>query len=186
MNNRLKVLRAETRLEPAGSRRPIGRQPPERQCDREGPLRPSLALAFTIAEVFGLAIEDIFVGEKWNRSMKTALACGGGVHPLRYCRAHASGDERNRGWSPKMAVSDTLHGRDPSARARATRSDPRPAVAALRLGRPDGHFAGAGYRVHLVQVNGFGGNRAGQESPMVRYCPLSGARSCPLYRGRGG
>jgi DNA-binding XRE family transcriptional regulator len=61
MNNRLKALRAERKLEPG---RPCGRLEVSRQsvnAIETGRYDPSLPLAFRIAEIFGLPIEVIFL-----------------------------------------------------------------------------------------------------------------------------
>jgi hypothetical protein len=60
MKNRLKILRRRAKLEPAGPGNKAGSLPPERQCDRDREVRSSLPLAFRIADLFGLAIEEIF------------------------------------------------------------------------------------------------------------------------------
>ena len=60
MNNRLKVLRAERdwSQQDLAERLDVSRQ--SVNAIEKGRYDPSLPLAFKIAEVFGLAIEDIF------------------------------------------------------------------------------------------------------------------------------
>ncbi len=60
MNNRLKVLRAERdwSQQDLGDRLGVSRQ--SVNAIEKGRYDPSLPLAFKIADVFGLAIEDIF------------------------------------------------------------------------------------------------------------------------------
>ncbi len=61
MNNRLKVLRAERRWSQAdlAARLEVSRQ--SVNAIETGKYDPSLPLAFRIADVFGMAIEDIFL-----------------------------------------------------------------------------------------------------------------------------
>ncbi len=61
MNNRLKVLRAERRWSQAdlAERLEVSRQ--SVNAIETGKYDPSLPLAFRIADVFGMAIEDIFL-----------------------------------------------------------------------------------------------------------------------------
>ncbi|KPQ27738.1 MAG: transcriptional regulator, XRE family [Porphyrobacter sp. HL-46] len=64
MNNRLKVLRAERDWSQQDLADRLGVSRQSVNAIEKGRYDPSLPLAFTIAEVFGLAIEDIFVREK--------------------------------------------------------------------------------------------------------------------------
>ncbi|AXJ95779.1 MULTISPECIES: helix-turn-helix transcriptional regulator [unclassified Sphingomonas] len=61
MNNRLRVLRAERgwSQQDLGDRLEVSRQ--SVNAIETGRYDPSLPLAFKIAELFGLAIEDVFV-----------------------------------------------------------------------------------------------------------------------------
>lgn len=63
MNNRLKVLRAERgwSQQELATRLEVSRQ--SVNAIETGKYDPSLPLAFKIADVFGLAIEDIFIRE---------------------------------------------------------------------------------------------------------------------------
>ncbi|WP_156840852.1 helix-turn-helix transcriptional regulator [Novosphingobium aquimarinum] len=63
MNNRLKVLRAERNWsqQELASRLEVSRQ--SVNAIETGKYDPSLPLAFRIADVFGMAIEDIFLRE---------------------------------------------------------------------------------------------------------------------------
>ena len=60
MNNRLKVLRAERDWSQADLAERLGVSRQSVNAIEKGRYDPSLPLAFTIADVFGLAIEDIF------------------------------------------------------------------------------------------------------------------------------
>ncbi|RPF71797.1 helix-turn-helix transcriptional regulator [Aurantiacibacter spongiae] len=63
MNNRLRVLRAERRWsqQELADRLQVSRQ--SVNAIETGKYDPSLPLAFSIADLFGLAIEDIFLRE---------------------------------------------------------------------------------------------------------------------------
>ena len=69
VNNRLKVLRADAQLEPERPRRASSRSR-ARASTRSRPARydPSLPLAFRIAELFGLAIEEVFTSPSRHSS----------------------------------------------------------------------------------------------------------------------
>ena len=60
MNNRLKVLRAERDWSQQDLADRLGVSRQSVNAIEKGRYDPSLPLAFAIAEVFGLAIEDIF------------------------------------------------------------------------------------------------------------------------------
>ena len=60
MNNRLKVLRAERDWSQADLAERLGVSRQSVNAIEKGRYDPSLPLAFTIADVFGLAIEEIF------------------------------------------------------------------------------------------------------------------------------
>ena len=60
MNNRLKVLRAERDWSQQALADKLGVSRQSVNAIETGRYDPSLPLAFTIAQVFGLAIEDIF------------------------------------------------------------------------------------------------------------------------------
>lgn len=64
MNNRLKVLRAERSWSQQDLADRLGVSRQSINAIETGRYDPSLPLAFTIAEVFGLAIEEIFIREK--------------------------------------------------------------------------------------------------------------------------
>lgn len=64
MKNRLKVLRAERNWSQQALADELGVSRQSVNAIETGRYDPSLPLAFQIAEVFGLAIEDIFIREK--------------------------------------------------------------------------------------------------------------------------
>ncbi len=64
MNNRLKVLRAERDWSQQDLADRLGVSRQSVNAIEKGRYDPSLPLAFTIAEVFELAIEEIFSNEK--------------------------------------------------------------------------------------------------------------------------
>lgn len=64
MNNRLKVLRAERDWSQQDLAEKLGVSRQSVNAIEKGRYDPSLPLAFTIAEVFKLAIEEIFSNEK--------------------------------------------------------------------------------------------------------------------------
>ena len=68
MNNRLKVLRAERdwSQQDLAEKLEVSRQ--SVNAIETGRYDPSLPLAFRIAELFGLSIEEIFVSPSRNRS----------------------------------------------------------------------------------------------------------------------
>ena len=64
MKNRLKVLRAERSWSQQKLAEELGVSRQSVNAIETGRYDPSLPLAFQIAEVFGLAIEEIFIREK--------------------------------------------------------------------------------------------------------------------------
>tara|TARA_R100001126_G_scaffold89593_1_gene58607 strand:+ start:164 stop:361 length:198 start_codon:yes stop_codon:yes gene_type:complete len=64
MKNRLKVLRAERNWSQQKLAEELGVSRQSVNAIETGRYDPSLPLAFQIAEVFGLAIEEIFIREK--------------------------------------------------------------------------------------------------------------------------
>jgi putative transcriptional regulator len=64
MKNRLKVLRAERDWSQQDLAERLGVSRQSVNAIEKGRYDPSLPLAFTIAETFGLAIEEIFFREK--------------------------------------------------------------------------------------------------------------------------
>ena len=64
MKNRLKVLRAERNWSQQALAEELGVSRQSVNAIETGRYAPSLPLAFQIAEVFGLAIEEIFIREK--------------------------------------------------------------------------------------------------------------------------
>ncbi|MEL7729806.1 helix-turn-helix transcriptional regulator [Citromicrobium bathyomarinum] len=64
MKNRLKVLRAERNWSQQALAEELGVSRQSVNAIETGRYDPSLPLAFQIAEVFGLAIEEIFIREK--------------------------------------------------------------------------------------------------------------------------
>tara|TARA_B100001179_G_scaffold4223_1_gene3021 strand:- start:263 stop:460 length:198 start_codon:yes stop_codon:yes gene_type:complete len=64
MKNRLKVLRAERSWSQQALADQLGVSRQSVNAIETGRYDPSLPLAFQIAEVFGLAIEEIFIHEK--------------------------------------------------------------------------------------------------------------------------
>ena len=64
MKNRLKVLRAERNWSQQALADELGVSRQSVNAIETGRYDPSLPLAFQIAEVFGLAIEEIFIHEK--------------------------------------------------------------------------------------------------------------------------
>ncbi|GAB5348599.1 helix-turn-helix transcriptional regulator [Alteriqipengyuania sp. 357] len=64
MKNRLKVLRAERSWSQQALAEELGVSRQSVNAIETGRYDPSLPLAFQIAEVFGLAIEEIFIREK--------------------------------------------------------------------------------------------------------------------------
>ena len=64
MKNRLKVLRAERNWSQQALAEQLGVSRQSVNAIETGRYDPSLPLAFQIAEVFGLAIEEIFIREK--------------------------------------------------------------------------------------------------------------------------
>ncbi|ALG59573.1 helix-turn-helix transcriptional regulator [Citromicrobium bathyomarinum] len=63
MKNRLKVLRAERNWSQQALAEELGVSRQSVNAIETGRYDPSLPLAFQIAEVFGLAIEEIFIRE---------------------------------------------------------------------------------------------------------------------------
>ena len=63
MKNRLKVLRAERNWSQQALAEELGVSRQRVNAIETGRYDPSLPLAFQIAEVFGLAIEEIFIRE---------------------------------------------------------------------------------------------------------------------------
>ena len=63
MKNRLKVLRAERNWSQQALAEELGVSRQSVSAIETGRYDPSLPLAFQIAEVFGLAIEEIFIRE---------------------------------------------------------------------------------------------------------------------------
>ena len=63
MKNRLKVLRAERNWSQQALAEELGVSRQSVNAIETGRYDPSLPLAFKIAEVFGLAIEEIFIRE---------------------------------------------------------------------------------------------------------------------------
>lgn len=72
MKNRLPVLRAERGWSQAALAERLGVSRQTVNAIEKGRYDPSLPLAFKIAEVFGLAIEDIFEPEEVVRERKEA------------------------------------------------------------------------------------------------------------------
>ncbi|NCP19662.1 MAG: helix-turn-helix transcriptional regulator [Erythrobacter sp.] len=64
MKNRLKVLRAERNWSQQALAEELGVSRQSVNAIETGRYDPSLPLAFQIADVFGLTIEDIFIHEK--------------------------------------------------------------------------------------------------------------------------
>ena len=64
MNNRLRVLRAEQGWSQQDLAERLGVSRQSVNAIETGRYDPSLPLAFQIADVFGLTIEDIFIHEK--------------------------------------------------------------------------------------------------------------------------
>ena len=67
MTNRLKVLRAERDLTQANVAQALGVSRQTINAIETGKYDPSLPLAFRIARLFGLRIEDIFTGGSAGR-----------------------------------------------------------------------------------------------------------------------
>ena len=72
MKNRLPVLRAERGWSQAALAERLGVSRQTVNAIEKGRYDPSLPLAFKIAEVFGLAIEDVFEPEEVGREREHA------------------------------------------------------------------------------------------------------------------
>ena len=72
MKNRLPVLRAERGWSQAALAERLGVSRQTVNAIEKGRYDPSLPLAFKIAEVFGLAIEDVFEPEEVGRERERA------------------------------------------------------------------------------------------------------------------
>ena len=68
MNNRLRALRAERRWSQGGLAERLGVSRQSVNAIETGKYDPSLPLAFRIAELFGLTIEQVFVSPTQHQS----------------------------------------------------------------------------------------------------------------------